>query len=108
MHDDPSTLRPPAKSLSDDHLLERFRRGMGFASYEQALRWLRSVPESYVTGPAREGDDDDWITVGCPNGSRAVAFDADPRGDDRELARRAAVLDGCNQLYRLLNGLDED
>jgi len=102
------TTRFREKFINSDHLRERFREGSGFASYDQALKWLRSVPDSYVTGPEGETDDDDWITVGCPAGSRAVPFDADFRGDDRELARRAAVLDACNQLYRLLHGLDDD
>jgi hypothetical protein len=108
MQDDPVTARVRGKAMSEQELLERFRRGLGFTSYEQALRWLETIPDSYVTGPEREGDDDDWITVGCPNGSRAVAFDVDRRGDDVELARRAAVVDGCNQLYRFLNALDDD
>lgn len=108
MNDEHVTPLLREKSMSDEQLLERFRRGAGFPSYEQALRWLRSIPDSYVSGPEGEADDNDWITVGCPAGSRAVPFDADFRGDDRELARRAAVLGACNQLYRLIRGLDDD
>jgi hypothetical protein len=108
MNDEQVTARFREKSMGNEQLLERFRRGGGFPNYEQALRWLGSIPESYVAGPEGEGEDDDWITVGCPNGSRAVPFGADFRDDDRELARRAAVLDACNQLYRFLSGLEDD
>lgn len=108
MSNEQVTARLRERSMSGEQLLETFRRGTGFPSYEQALRWLRSIPDSYIVGPEGDSDDDDWITVGCPSGSRAAAFDVDVRGDDRELARRAAVLDACNQLYRFLNGLDDD
>lgn len=103
--------RPPEpetdRSWTPEHLRVRFRRGGGFANDREALRWLRAIPDSYITEPECDGNSHS-ITVGCPDGDRTVHFEVGLQGPDLERAERTAIVDACNQLYRGLHRLDEE